>query len=213
MKRRRDTARLVRIGVAAVSIAALLTGCGATEPAPPKALPATGGGAKACPAAGRDEPQAPPTSIGGTPANTPEGLRLSQAVGDQGRGAFADVYATHITDLPPGRVALCVTDLARGRLLVEAAHRADPGFDPGRVDLYSSPYSARALGAVSGKLCRIEEAFPVYACAAAPGATGVEVDSDAAGAASAAFRERLSKAAGGVPVTVREGRQVVPAVG
>lgn len=149
----------------------------------------------------------------GTPANTPEGLRLSQAVGEQGRGAFADVYATQITDLPPGRVALCVTDLARGRLLVEAAHRTDPGVDPGRVDLYLSPYSGRALGAVSGELCRIEDAFPIHACAAAPGATGVEVDSDAAGAASAEFRARLSRAAGGIPVTVREGRQALPGVG
>lgn len=210
--RRRDTARFAHVGVVAVSVAALLTGCGATEPAAPGALAAAGGG-KSCPAPGRDEAEAPPTSIGGTPANTPEGLRLSRAVGEQGRGAFADVYATHITDLPPGRVALCVTDLARGRLLVEAAHRTDPGLDPGRVDLYPSPYSGRALGAVSGELCRIEDTFPLYACAAAPGATGVEVDSDAAGAASAEFRARLSKAAGGIPVTVREGRQALPDVG
>ncbi|MFM9816181.1 hypothetical protein ACKI16_47850, partial [Streptomyces scabiei] len=79
------------------------------------------------------------------PANTPEAARLSQAVAAQGYGAFADVYGTHVTDRPAGRVAVCVTDLSRGRRLLEAAGKADPSADPGRADLYLSRYTHRAL--------------------------------------------------------------------
>lgn len=113
-----------------------------------------------CPAYDPAAPQAAPTLIDGTPANTPEGERLSQAIGEQGRNAFADVYSTQITDHPAGRVALCVTDLARGRLLVAAAHAADPDADPARADLYLSRYSRRILDAAADGLIGLQDDFP-----------------------------------------------------
>ncbi|EFL14130.1 hypothetical protein [Streptomyces sp. C] len=208
--------------------AALLTGCGAAAgpgaaarpPAPPAPLSVppsaspSAGGAPACPGADRSEPGAPPTTIDGTPANTPEAAKLSQAVGAQGYGAFADVYGTLSTDRPAGRVAVCVTDLARGRLLLEAARKADPSVDPGRADLYLSRYTHRALTAAVERLTADQgrTAFPLYTFSAARDASGVVVTSTEAGAASEELKARLEKIAG-VPVTVERGDPVDTLVG
>ncbi|WP_405496861.1 hypothetical protein [Streptomyces sp. NBC_00096] len=199
----------VAVGLAVSTAAVLLTGCGnvvRNDRAAPAAPAAPSGetqprAGRPCPVFDRTTPQAPPTLIDGTPANTPGGERTSQAVGAQGRGAFADVYSTQITDHPVGRVALCVTDLARGRLLVEAAHAADPEADPARVDLYLSAYSRRTLDGVADKLIVLEAGFPVYSVSGDHGA-GVEVGTSEEGVRSAEFKARLEEAAGGVPVTV-----------
>jgi hypothetical protein len=196
--------------------AALLSGCGsATTPAPaapPPPLPA--GTAAACPA-DRATSGAPPTTIDGTPANTPEAARLSQAVGTQGRGAFADVYATHVTDRPAGRVTVCVTDLDRGRLLLEAAHKADPSVDPGRADLYLSRFTRRALIAAVERLTADQgrSAFPLYGFSPARDASGVVATSTAEGAASKDLKARLERITDGVPVTVERGDPVSLLVG
>lgn len=220
---RRTSATAQFACMAAVTVAVLLTGCGTatkaeptgnTEPAAPGAPVAPKAeGAGPCPVIDPGSPQSPPTLIDGTPANTPEGSRLSQAVGGQGRGAFADVYSTQITDHPAGRVAVCVTDLTRGRLLVAAAHAADPEADPGRADLYLSPYTHRTLSAAMDKVMALTTAFPIHTSSAGPGATGLEVTSTAEGAASAEFKKQLEKATGGIPVTVKEGAAVQPLVG
>ncbi|MFI5983357.1 hypothetical protein ACIBEA_21075 [Streptomyces sp. NPDC051555] len=202
---RRTTARSARptaataatAMAAALAAAALLTGCGTTI--------TTGDdrGAPACPGRGPATGQPAPTVIDGTPANTPEGMRLSQAVGEQGRGVFADVYSTHVTDAPPGRVTLCVTDLARGRRLVEAAHRADPQADPARADLYLARFTRETLVAASQRIIRLRDALPVHSVHPSRDAGGVTVETSAAGVASAEFRSRLERAAGGgVPVTL-----------
>ncbi|MET9855930.1 hypothetical protein ABZY57_23665 [Streptomyces sp. NPDC006450] len=210
-KARTVVAVAVSVGAAAV----LLTGCGngvVADPVDPggqavqavtSAQPPT---ARTCPETDPTAPQSAPTLIDGTPANTPEGERLSQAIGEQGSGAFADIYATQITDHPAGRVALCVTDLARGRLLVEAAHAADLEADPARADLYLSPYAHRTLQAAGDKLIGLKEAFPIYSVGAGHGAV-VEVTSTEAGAKSAEFKARLEKATGGIPVVVRKGEE------
>ncbi|MFD9337135.1 hypothetical protein ACFWBF_22435 [Streptomyces sp. NPDC060028] len=215
---RRTTAQFACM--AALTVAVLLTGCGTATKADPsgRAMTGTVGAAGAdspepCPVVDPGTPQSPPTLIDGTPANTPEGARLSQAVGGQGRGAFADVYSTQITDHPAGRVAVCVTDLARGRLLVAAAHEADPQADPARADLYLSPYTHRALSAAMDKVTALEPAFPIHTCSVGQGATGLEVTSSAEGAASPEFKKQLEKASGGIPVTVKEGAPVQPLVG
>ncbi|WP_330294579.1 hypothetical protein [Streptomyces sp. NBC_00503] len=191
----------------------LLAGCGngvPGQPAGPAPLPPRA--VEFCPAADSAPPTAPPTLIDGTPANTPEAARLSQAVGEQGRGAFADVYSTQITDHPPGRVALCVTDLARGRLLVAAAHAADPGADPDRVDLYKSRYSRRTLAAAVEKILAVDAGFPVYTLSGGHG-EAVEITTSEEGAASAQFKARLEKATGGIPVTITKGEPIGPLTG
>lgn len=202
----------VGVGVAIV----LLTGCGKVPAGSAVADPVAPGGAAApprtdrtCPVADPTASQSPPVLIDGTPANTPEGERLAQAIGAQGYGAFADVYSTQIVDHPAGRVALCVTDLARGRLLVEAAHAADPEADPARADLYLSRYSHRTLRAAGSKLIDLEAGFPVYSVSGSHGAA-VEVTTTEEGATSAEFKARLEKATGGIPVTVTKGEQPTP---
>ncbi|MFF2198452.1 hypothetical protein, partial [Streptomyces sp. NPDC058157] len=154
-------------------------------------------------------------TLDGTPANTPEAVRLSQAVGAQGRGAFADVYGTQITDHPAGRVALCVTDVGRGRLLLEAARTSDPAVDPGRADLYLCRYTRRALNEGLARLTADQgrPAFPLYTFAPARDASGIVVTSTAAGAASKDLKARLERLTGGIPVTVERGDPVTPAVG
>ncbi|MFJ7265519.1 hypothetical protein ACIQV3_02420 [Streptomyces sp. NPDC099050] len=206
--------------VAAVAVGAavvLLTGCGkgpaqsaVADPVAPGAVAAASPRPdRTCPVMDPTASQSPPALIDGTPANTPEGERLSRAIGDQGDGAFADVYATQIVDHPAGRVALCVTDLARGRLLVEAAHAADPGADPARADLYLSKYSHRVLQAAGEKLVGLKAEFPIYTVSSSRGAA-VEVTTTAEGAASAEFKARLEKTTGGIPVAVTKGDQPVP---
>ncbi|MFD8148250.1 hypothetical protein [Streptomyces sp. NPDC059708] len=202
-------------GLAAVT-AALVGGCGgASGPAAPAPLPTSGAAAPPCPGVDRPAAAAPPTTVGGTPENTPEAARLSQAVGAQGRGAFADVYGSHVTDRPPGRVALCVTDLARGRKLLEAARKADPAVDPGRADLYLSRYTRRALNAARDRLTadRGRPQFPLYSFSAASDASGIVVTSTAEGVASKELKTHLEQLTGGIPVTVERGDPVTPAVG
>ncbi|MET9466470.1 hypothetical protein ABZY44_17025 [Streptomyces sp. NPDC006544] len=163
-----------------------------------------------CPAYDPAEPHAAPTPIDGAPVNTPEGARLSQAIGEQGRHAFADVYSTQITDQPAGRVALCVTDLARGRLLVAAAHAADPDADPARADLYLSRYSRQVLDAAAVRLIGLEADFPLYGVSGERGAV-LEVTTSQEGARSPEFRARLEEASGGIPVTFTRGAPPVAA--
>ncbi|CAM5314051.1 hypothetical protein SAVIM338S_00645 [Streptomyces avidinii] len=199
--------RAVAVAAAvALSAAVLLVGCGNATQAgqvgsageirlePPKR----------CPAPDAAAPRSEPARLDATASNTPEGGRLSQAIGEQGRGAFADVYATQITDHPAGRVALCVTDLARGRLLVAAAHAADPEADPARADLYVSPYSRLTLDAAADKLTGLEAGFPVHTVSGERG-SGLSVTTSQEGSTSAEFKSQLEKAAGGIPVTVAEG--------
>ncbi|MEW1637305.1 hypothetical protein AB0469_24880 [Streptomyces sp. NPDC093801] len=196
---------------------ALLAGCGtsATGPAAPAPLPPSATAAAACPVLDRTASAAPPATVDGTPANTPEAARLSQAVGEQGRGAFTDVYGTQITDHPAGRVALCVTDLGRGRQLLEAARKADPSVDPGRADLYLSRYTRRALTEGVARLTadRGRPVFPLYSFSPAQDASGIRVTSTAEGAASKDLKARLEQLTGGIPVTVERGDPVTAAVG
>ncbi|MEV0411515.1 hypothetical protein AB0I68_12115 [Streptomyces sp. NPDC050448] len=201
---------------AAVTAALLLTGCGrgapsAAHPPAPGGTPAAGD--KRCPALDLTARSAEPAGTAQSEGGTPEGARLSAAIGQQGYGAFADVYATQITDQPPGRVVLCVTDLARGRKLLEAAHSADPEADPGRADLYLSPYTHRRLMAAVDQAMRLKDRFPAYAGHASSGATGVTLVTSAEGAASKEYKARLEKATGGIPVTLEAGDPVGSLVG
>src|SRR5690348_13725835 len=69
-------------------------------------------------------PSATPYMIDGTPATDPALDDIAQALGDQGRGAFADTYSDIYVDKPPGAVTLYVTNIARGQKLVDAAKKA-----------------------------------------------------------------------------------------
>lgn len=215
---RRVSDRYLRVMKAKVAVAAavsmgaavLLTGCGkavVADPVDPGVpAPSRPVAAPPCPVIDETAPQAPPTLIDGTPANTAEAQALSQAFGELGYGAFADVYSEMIVDHPVGRVAVCVTDLVRGRALVAAAHAVDPEADMARADLYLSTYSHRTLRAAGDGLIDLEAGFPIFSVGGSRG-EAVEVTSTKEGAASAEFKAKLEKATGGIPVTVTKGEQ------
>ncbi|MFI0978341.1 hypothetical protein ACH4SP_15255 [Streptomyces sp. NPDC021093] len=192
---------------AVLALLALATACG-TDPGgradtarPDRPATAT------CPTA-EAAPAAPPTLVDGTPSHTPEARALTEALGPLVRGAYADVYASLTTDLPVGGVTLCVTDPARGRALVAEAGRTHPKADISRVVLRTSLYSRRQLNAGRDRLTdgmgpkpKTDYGHPIRTMGTGHGGDWIEVGSDAAGAASKEFRERLAKAAG-VPVKV-----------
>jgi hypothetical protein len=221
-----------------LALGLLVTGCGAQHPAGGTGVVVGNGGLTPPPAATRSVNPSPqgaaatpggpcptlaqwmnrtaPTSDNGTPANTPAAEELSQAIGAAGRqAAFADVYGSQVTDFPVGRVALCVTDLAAGHRLAAEAKRIDPRVDLSRLDLYLSRYSAAHLSAAAQRLAALMPkgalGFPVNAVATAPDASGVEVDTNAAGVASPAFKQHLEQLTGGIPVTLVNRGPAVPA--
>ncbi|MGW4823126.1 hypothetical protein ACWEP4_30145 [Streptomyces sp. NPDC004227] len=208
---------------ALIACSALLpiTGCARSADqtvvtAPIKSAPGTVPDEKNCPTAADWQDDPVPTSVDATPANDPVAEALSQAVGTQGRDAFADVYGSHVTDHPPGRVALCVTDLARGRQLAAAAKQADPGIDLSRLDLYRCRYAELTLDAALDKIDAAADqgrllGFPLYSFWPASDASGVVVNSTAQGAASQALRDRLAALTGGIPVTVVKDTPAIPA--
>ncbi|TDU02383.1 hypothetical protein EDD99_0774 [Streptomyces sp. 846.5] len=168
-------------------------------------------GSKPCPTAAQWQGLPAPTAIAGTPMNTPQAEALSQAVGDQGRQAFADVHGSQITDFPAGRVALCVTDLARGRALAQAAKHAAPAIDLSRLDLYLCPYSQRTLDVAMHKVVYALNAkgelagFPIYSSAPATDATGVDFTSSSQGVKSQALHARIALLLGSIPFTLKVG--------
>ncbi|MFC1405062.1 MULTISPECIES: hypothetical protein [Streptacidiphilus] len=189
-------------GHSAVSIAAPTSG--AMRPA----------GAKPCPTADQWQGAPAPTAVSGTPMNTPQAEALSQAVGAQGRAGFADVYGSQITDFPAGRVALCVTDLARGHALALAAERAAPGIDLSRLDLYLCPYSQRTLdGAVHKVMAALDArgelaGFPIYSASPATDASGVRFTSSREGVGAKALYIRIAHLLGSIPYTLSVGASV-----
>ncbi|GAA2272411.1 MULTISPECIES: hypothetical protein [Kitasatospora] len=197
--------------------ATALTGCGSSTAARQQQSPQSAG-VRPCPTQAQwqhSQPTTPPTGYQGTPANTPEAEELSQAVGAQGRSAFVDVWGSLITDYPVGRVALCVTDLTRGRALAAAAKKADPKIDLNRLDLYRCRYSRQTLDGAIRRISALGPTvlgFPLYTYSPVTDASGIQVVSTAQGAASQALHDRLARAAGdGIPVALEQGESAVPA--
>ncbi len=211
--------RSVRVLARTVAVSAVLAvaaGCAApaAERPPASASPGAGHGAFqpiGCPSVSvAYSTSAPaPDSTGGTPMNTPQAEELAQALGTQGRGAYADVFGLLVVDLPPGRVVLCVTDVARGRQLAAAAKRADPGIDLSRLDVFGCAYSERQLAAAVDRMPRRAgesvDGFPLYSFAPAGANAGIDVGTSQQGTRSTDLREKLTALGGGIPVFVVQG--------
>lgn len=144
---------------------------------------------------------------------TPEALALAVALDPHSYPEYAATYGNLVVDYPVGRVALCFTDPAAGHRMAEAAKKAHPGIDLGRLDVYRSRYSERTLlRAVDTMSEKTTVAgFPIYTLGPANDASGIDVTTTAQGARSAALHNDLSTLAGGIPVHVREGGQPVSA--
>jgi hypothetical protein len=202
--------RVTLLLIAAIALA----GCGSSKATGPHTAVGGAPGVPPCPTSAQWESARPtpwPTGKDGTPiGNTPQAEALSQALGDQGRGAYADIYGSQVTDYPMGHVALCVTDLTRGHAMAEAAKKAHPDTDLARLDLYTCRYSQRTLDDAAKRLAPLMPTvlgYPVYNYGPAMDASGLQVMTDARGAASQALHDRLATAVGdGIPVTLRVGQ-------
>jgi hypothetical protein len=182
-----------------------------------------GGSAQGCPVtrwlASTTASPAPTSTDSATPSNTPQAEELAQALGTQGRrAAYAGVYATLIVDFPRGRVALCVTDLAKGRAMAAAAKAADPKIELNRIDYYFSRYSKAVLDQAADRLVAhigthgTLAGVPIYGLGPAQDYDGMQIATSAAGVKSAALRAELARLLGGLPFTVVPGAPSVAAV-
>ncbi|WP_433546461.1 hypothetical protein ACQPZG_16195 [Streptomyces sp. CA-294286] len=200
---------MYRRTAAACAVLALLTltaACGTDPGHRVETAPARDLADRECPgvdATARDLP-----AQDGAPVNTPEASALAAAVDPPKRGtganaAYYDVYSGLIVDQPAGRVALCVTDLERGRAWRAAVAKAHPEVDVERLDLYRARWSQKALDAARDRVWRDPKqyAFPLHTLSG-DGTKGLTVGTSAEGAKSADFRKQLTENAGGVAVRI-----------
>ncbi len=200
-------------GPAADASTGASTGAGKVTSVP--MIPGLPPGDKPCPVASQWQGGGVPTTIDGTPANTPQAEELSQAVGRLGRGAFASVYGSQITDYPVGRVAVCLTDPTQGPALVAAVRKADPKADVSRLDVYWCRYSEQRLDAAVGGMASVmpeTDGFPIYMLSPATDGSGIDATTTAKGVASTSLRAALELAARGIPVTLSLGSPATAAV-
>ncbi|MFJ6696424.1 hypothetical protein ACIQM4_10155 [Streptomyces sp. NPDC091272] len=204
---------------AALALLTLSTACGSDPGGRTDTVRPRSGDVRACPT-GNPDPRGLPTRDGdGSPMNTPEARALADAVAPPKRGtgqnaAYYDIYSSMTVDRPPGRVALCVTDPARGRDWVAAAAKAHPGVDFARLDLYRGRWSAKEVQAAGARVLSHagQYGFPIRTLSQ-DGATGLTVGTTPAGAASRDFRTRLAGHAGTVAVRVRAVGEILPVEG
>ncbi|WP_030440060.1 hypothetical protein [Actinoplanes subtropicus] len=195
--------------IGAVLIATLVvSGCARQDRAEgPAVIPSTAASVSAAPS-----PSATPYMIDGTPATDPALDDIAQALGDQGRGAFADTYSDLYVDMPPGAVTLYVTDIARGQRLVDAAKKAHPKIDTGRIRFVVAKFSRRTLDAAIEMIMPPTGVDPaIYSVSPKTDGSGITVT--AAKDKVAAVQNRLNRKIvipTGIPVTVVPGQPIKP---
>jgi len=140
---------------------------------------------------------------------------VANAVGEQGRGAFADTYSNLYVDTDHHRVTVYATDAGRAAKLLAAAKRAHPDIDLALVTVVHADYTKVALDAGIAKIMAGNDGvkaadLTVYSAAAAPDGSGIQVTAKQS-ATSPSFRSALSASAGGgIPVTVTAGTPITP---
>lgn len=176
----------------------------ATSAPSPARVPGTN-----CPAPSQWQGSPAPTTVNGTPGNTEQAQELTQAIGSLEFGPYADVYGTLIDDYPPGRVALCVTDPARGRQMAQAAKRAHPEIDLSLLDIYRCRYTEHTLQTAFRKLMDDTgpeiAGYPVYSIGPLPDASGIQIETSRAGSTSQALRDVVAGELGSIPFSVVAG--------
>lgn len=138
---------------------------------------------------------------------------VANALGEQGRGAFADVYSNLSLDRAHGKVILYVTDTARGAKLIRAAAHAHPGIQAGRVKVVKAAYTKQAIDAEIHRIMTAAAAVPpadltVYGAGPAPDGSGIQLTVKPE---SVAHVRASMATAGGIPVTVSAGAVAIPA--
>lgn len=192
-------------------VAAVLALGGCARPVVAGASPAPASPSSATtPSAGPSATRTP-FLIDGTPATDPKLDDVAQALGEQGRGAFSDVYSSLYVDRPPGAVTLYVTDDNRGRRLVAAAKKAHPRIDDGLVQIVHARFSQKVVDAQISRIMPATSIDPaIYSASANPDGSGIAVTvAKDRVAAEQARLTALITVPTGIPVTVTAGQPIV----
>ncbi|MFD8481606.1 hypothetical protein [Kitasatospora sp. NPDC059673] len=186
------------LGLAAAGLLAI-TACGSTRQSAIGVAPV----APIAPA-----PASPSPEPSGTPMSRPGLSDLASALGEQGRGAFQDLYGSLELENEKNTVALYVTDVARGRALVDAAKRAHPGIDTARVRVEDCPFTKAEIDRAMEAVMTAKLPAKIFSASMAPHATGLLVETDETSAKSPALQSALVAVAGRIPVTLKAGQPV-----
>ncbi|MFF4344456.1 hypothetical protein ACFY00_31595 [Kitasatospora sp. NPDC001540] len=136
---------------------------------------------------------------------------LAAAVGEQGRGDFADAFTGISIDRKNNQVIVYGTDEGRSKKMTGAAKQKHAGIDTGRVKYVTAKYSRKDLDASLDRIMEVTKSsdaahLEVYSAAAAPDGSGIQVTV----AASALDHVRAQFASNGIPVTVTAGEAPQP---
>ncbi|MEV4557823.1 hypothetical protein AB0K51_12575 [Kitasatospora sp. NPDC049285] len=158
-------------------------------------------------------PTSPPASA--TPAVPAQLDVAAEALAEQGRGAFSDVWGALAVDGDGGRVVLYATDLRRGQELVDAARQAHPETTATPVEVRRCAYTAKAEQQATQRILDRQRTgglpFPVFAVGPMADGSGVQVHASEQALGDAAFTRLVRQAAGEVPVSFQVSRPVIPA--
>lgn len=134
---------------------------------------------------------------------------VANALGDQGRGAFADTYSDQHVDEDGGFVTLLATDNTRAAKLIAAAKHAHPTINTALIRVQHAEFSRKVLDREIDKifpLGAVKDASKEVYYGASPNADGsgitVEVKPSALRRVKAAQGTRLD----GIPVTYVPGK-------
>ena len=182
------------------------------SPSPSTSGTPTSSTAPSCPNGLQAQGGASPAAGSSTPDDVTQAQALAQAVGNEEFNAtYADIYGTVIDGYLPGRSALCVTDVARGKLLAQAAKRASPAVDLNRLDIFPCRYSDSTLQTAVRRLMSHNgptiAGFPVYQIGPATDHSGIHLETSQAGTTSTTLRHSLASQLGGIAFTVTKGEQ------
>ncbi|WP_030275841.1 hypothetical protein [Streptomyces sp. NRRL B-24484] len=141
---------------------------------------------------------------------------VADALGEQGRKAYADSYGNLFVDEDGGKVTLYVTDPQQGQQLIAAAKAAHPAIDTGLIKVASAKYTMKDLDAQADRLLGADDA--TTGLTAEPEVLSVSVNPDNSGLTVSSRKGKLdavrTKVAAGItgtagaPVTVVEGDPV-----
>jgi len=154
-------------------------------------------------------------SPSGTATASTKLQNAASALGEQGRGAFADIYGNLSVDGDHDRVVLYATDTNRAKDLIDAAHKAHPDTVGVEIGITACSYTAQAEQEAVQRIFAAQKTKPfpyeVYSAGITPDGSGVLVATSDEGAKSKDFAQRVQEAAGPVPVKVTSGPEPSPA--
>lgn len=136
---------------------------------------------------------------------------IANALGDRGRGEFADIYSTLHVDTPHHQVVLYVTDTTRAGEMIQAAKTAHPSIDASLIKVTKAAYTKKSIDAAIDKIMEpavIKKAadLTIYTAAEAPDGSGIKVTAKSSALGSVSVL--AMKETDGIPVTVTAGSPV-----